>query len=169
MFYNKKSKHRLFVTILDINYHNSIWEWLSSMSSNKCAHTSHEKRRHRQSQRRPWSTPASACGQPRVLVLSGSACTQHNSSLSSCNMLIVMHIQQTHTHISYSPGCIRCSYKEIYHHPVAHVESLLHLPVVARHKKMFFLNTHSIKINLTSLCILLILTSQFQSLGSLVF
>ncbi len=31
-----------------------------------------------------------------------------------------------------SPGCIRCSYKEIYHHPVAHVESLLHLPVTAR-------------------------------------
>lgn len=53
-----------------------------------------------------------------------------HSTLWSCKTLMVMLLEDTH--ITCSPGCIRCSYKEIYHHPVAHVESLLHLPVTAR-------------------------------------
>lgn len=114
-------------------------------------HTFHGKRRHKQILRRPWSTPASACGLPRGPAPSGSTCIQPTDQNTQN---VFLHFTFTLTnrpvelkgilwllrclYFSYSPGGIRGSNEEINHHSVTHVEALLNSPAKGKAQREDF-------------------------------
>lgn len=150
----KKSDRCMFY----FSFTNSI-HWWGSWD----ALTSHERRRHRWFQKRPWPTPTSACDTPRDPAPAGWAWKTINMS-TSLQRLYKADIRYIHVHmysmLAWLPWGIGGSNEEIDHHPVTHVKTMLHRP---KEKPNSIMITDAVyTVHIASVCI----RSQTASLGT---